>query len=95
MVGKYYPWMIFVGLLLLLGFSGSNYAKAIDSILWPVRLGLIAGLSILFGWSRWRHRGDSLANRTGAPHDSADHFLRSVRRWYYGASKTERFGTHR
>jgi hypothetical protein len=86
MLRKHFPWMIFFGFLLLLTFSASSYARVIDSILWPVRFGLIAGLSILFVWSRWRHRGDSFANRT-APHDSADHFLTSVRRWYYGDQK--------
>jgi hypothetical protein len=87
MVRKYYPWLLFLAFLLLLTFSASSYARAIDSILWPVRLGLIAGLSVLFVWSRWRHRRDSLANRTAIPHDSADHFLSSVRRWYYGDTK--------
>ena len=87
MVKKYYPWMIFFGFLLLLTFSSSSYAKAIDSILWPVRLGLVAGLSILFARSWWRHREDSRSDDGDAPRDSADHFLASVRRWYYGDQK--------
>jgi hypothetical protein len=84
MLKKHYPWLIFVAFLLLLTFSASSSATIIDSILWPVRLGRIAALSILFVWSRWRHRNDSCANRAGTAHDSADHFLSSVRRWYYG-----------
>jgi hypothetical protein len=87
MVRKYYPWMIFVAFVLLLTFSASSYARVIDSILWPVRFGLIAGLSMLLAWSRWSHRGDSLANRAGAPRDSADPFFTSVRRWYSGEPK--------
>ncbi len=87
MAGRYYPWIIFVGFLLLLTASASSYARAMDAMLWPVRLGLIGGLSILLVWSRWRHRGDSLANGTGTPRDSADHFLAFVRRWYYGEPK--------
>jgi hypothetical protein len=87
MLKQYYPWMIFVGFLLLLTFSSSNYSTTIDAILWPVRLGLIAGLSILFARSRWRHRAGSRADRTSAPQDSTDHFLSSIRRWYYGDPK--------
>jgi hypothetical protein len=84
MVKKYYPWMIFLSFLLLLTCSASSYARVIDSILWPVRLGLIAGLSALFVWSRYRQR-DAATKTT--PHDSADHFLSAIRRWYYGDTK--------
>jgi len=87
MVKKYYPWMIFFGFLLLLTFSSSSYAKTIDSILWPVRLGLVAGLSILFARSWWRHREDSHSDDGDASRDSADRFMTSVRRWYYGDQK--------
>lgn len=85
MARKYYPSIIFLGFVLLLTFSASSYARVIDSILWPVRFGLIAGLSILFVWSRWRHRNDSPAN--GVSRDSADHLLTSFRRWYYGVQR--------
>jgi hypothetical protein len=87
MAKRHYPWLIFVGFLLLLTFSASRYAGVIDSILWPVRFGLIAGLSILFVWSRWRHRNDSLRNPNGVSRDSADQFLTSCRRWHEGVQK--------
>ena len=63
MLRKYYRWMIFLAVFLLLAFSATSYAKAIDSILWPVRFGILAGFSLLFVWSWWRHRDDSSAHR--------------------------------
>jgi len=87
MLRKYYPWMIFLAVFLLLASSATSYAKAIDSILWPVRFGILAGFSLLFVWSWWRHRDDSSPHRKAATGDSADNFLASVRRWYYGDQK--------
>jgi membrane protein implicated in regulation of membrane protease activity len=87
MLRKYYPWIIFLGFFLLLVFSASTYAKAIDRMLWPVRFGVLAGFSILVVWSWWRHRRDERARDKGAPRDSVDHFLSSARRWYHGDQK--------
>jgi hypothetical protein len=36
-------WIVFFGVLLLLVFSNSPYAKIFDSVLWPVRFGILAG----------------------------------------------------
>ena len=80
---KYYPRLLFLGSLLLLASSASGNAQAIDALLWPIRLGLIAGLSFLLVWFRWRHRQGALADRSNS-HDSADRFLSSIRRWYDG-----------
>jgi ABC-type nickel/cobalt efflux system permease component RcnA len=84
---KYYPWVIFLGFLLLLLFSSTSWAKTMDWLLWPLRFGIIAGFSILLIWSRWRHRNDERAEGRSAHKDSADHFLASVRRWYHGVQK--------
>ena len=84
-----YPWILFCGVLLLLVFSSSSYSKAIDSILWPVRFGILAGVSILFVWSWWRHRKDASGRPSSAASDSADHFLTSLRRWYYSDQRIE------
>jgi ABC-type nickel/cobalt efflux system permease component RcnA len=78
------PWVIFLGFLSLLVFSASPVAQTIDWLLWPVRFGLIAGMSAILLWSRWRHRNDNKDTNHTAGKDSADHFLASVRRWYYG-----------
>ncbi len=80
MVKKYYAWVLFSAFVLLLVFSTTPYARVIDSILWPVRFGILVGISILFVRSWWRHR-------TVAPKNSTDDFLTSVRRWYYGEPK--------
>jgi ABC-type nickel/cobalt efflux system permease component RcnA len=81
------PWVIFLSFLTLLSFSSTSLARTVDWLLWPIRFGLIAGLSLVFLWSRWRHRNDALADKTAAHRDSADYFLSSVRRWYYGNRK--------
>jgi ABC-type nickel/cobalt efflux system permease component RcnA len=87
MLRKYYPWLIFVAFLLLVVFSASSYARAIDWMLWPVRFGVLAGFSILVIWSWWRHHRDKSATDESASLDSVDHFLSSVRRWYHGDQK--------
>jgi NhaP-type Na+/H+ or K+/H+ antiporter len=87
MIRKYYPWLIFLAVFLLLAFSASPYAKAIDSILWPIRIGILAGFSLLFLWSWCRHRADADAQGKPASKDSADHFLASARRWMRGDQK--------
>jgi len=87
MLRKSYPWLIFLGFLLLAVFSASSYAKAVDWMLWPVRFGILAGFSILVAWSWWRHRRDNSATDESLSPDSVDHFLSSVRRWYHGERK--------
>lgn len=87
MIRRVGPWILFIAFLSLLVFSATSVAKTIDWLLWPIRLGLIAGLSLVLLWSRWRHRNDA-SEKHAAHKDSADHFLSSVRRWYYGDSKT-------
>lgn len=81
------PWVIFLSFLTLLTFSSTSLARTVDWLLWPIRFGLIAGLSLVFLWSCWRHRNDGLADKKAAYKDSADYFLSSVRRWYYGDPK--------
>jgi hypothetical protein len=81
------PWIIFLSFLTLLVLSASSLAQTVDWLLWPIRFGLIAGLSLLLLWSRWRHRSDRPTDKHAARKDSADYFLSSVRRWYYGDPK--------
>jgi ABC-type nickel/cobalt efflux system permease component RcnA len=76
------PWVIFLSSLTVLIFSSTFLAKTVDWLLWPIRFGLIAGLSLVFLWSRWRHRNDGPADKMATHKDSADQFLSSVRRWY-------------
>jgi hypothetical protein len=47
-VTKALTWIVFFGVLLLLVFSNSPYVKLFDSLLWPLRFGILAGFSILF-----------------------------------------------
>jgi hypothetical protein len=86
-IRRVYPWIIFVAYVSLLAFSATAVAKRIDWLLWPIRIGLIAGLSVFVLWSRWRHRSDDTSGGDGAEKDSADRFLMSFRRWYYGDRK--------
>jgi hypothetical protein len=80
MIRRVYPWILFLVCAAFLAFSASPFARSVDNwILWPLRLGVIFGLSLIVLWSRWRHRN-------GSSHDSADSFLTSLRRWYYGDS---------
>ena len=87
MFKKVSPWFIFVGVLALLVFSESSFARTVDWLLWPVRFGLIAGFSGLLLWSRWRHRGHRSAEGQTVPKDIADDFLSAARRWFYGGQK--------
>ena len=87
MIKRVIPWIIFFSFLSLLVFSASSLAQTVDWLLWPIRFGLIAGLSLLLLWSRWRHRNDGSTIKDVAHKDSADHFLSSLRRWYYGDRK--------
>jgi membrane protein implicated in regulation of membrane protease activity len=86
-IKKVAPWFIFVGVLALLVFSESSFARTVDGLLWPVRFGLIAALSVLLLWSRWRHRADSSTKDQAATRDVADGFLSAARRWFYGEQK--------
>ena len=90
MIKKIAPWFIFIGVLALLVFSESSFARTVDWLLWPVRFGLIAGLSAVFLWSRWRHRADSSRKDQAATRDMADDFLFAARRWFYAAPKRPR-----
>ena len=87
MIKKIAPWFIFVGVLAVLVFSESSFARTVDWLLWPVRFGLIAGLSVLLFWSRWRHRADRSKEDQAATRDMADAFLSAARRWFYGGQK--------
>jgi len=84
---KSLPWIVFFGVLLLLVFSNSPYVKISDSVLWPVRFGILAGFTILLLWSRGRHRRDDAASRNAASPDAVDHFLSSAVRGFHGDSK--------
>jgi hypothetical protein len=84
---KSVPWIVFIAALLLLVFSNSPYVKMFDSVLWPVRFGILAGFSILLLCSRWRNRRDDAASRNTAWPDAADLFLSSAVRWFHGDSK--------
>lgn len=85
MVRRVAPWMTFVACLSLLILSTSSFAQTVDWLLWPIRFGLIAGLSVVLLWSRWRHRSDKPSHN--ARKDFADGVLSSARSWYYGDSK--------
>jgi ABC-type nickel/cobalt efflux system permease component RcnA len=87
MIRRFYPWIIFVAFVSLLAFSATSAAKTIDWLLWPIRFGLIAGLSAFVVWSRWRHRNDGPPVNDGAKKDAADDFLSAFRRWCYGDAK--------
>jgi len=87
MIRRVIPGIIFFSFLTLLIFGATSLARTVDWLLWPIRLGLIAGLSLVFVWSRWRHRNDGPTDKHAAHEDSADYFLSSVRRWYYGDPK--------
>jgi hypothetical protein len=56
MLKKTFPWIVFFGVLLLLVFSVSSYVQALDSLLWPIRFGILAGFSVLFVRYWWRRR---------------------------------------
>lgn len=86
MLKKSVPWIVFFGVLLLLVFSNSSHVKAFDSLLWPIRFGILAGFSILLAWSRWRHRGEAANRKTASP-DAADQLLSSAVRWFHGDPK--------
>jgi hypothetical protein len=51
MIRRVYPWIIFIAFLSLLAFSATSIAKTIDRLLWPIRFGLIVGMSLVFVWS--------------------------------------------
>jgi hypothetical protein len=87
MLRKFYPWVIFLGFLLLLVFTSTSWAKTIDWLLWPLRFRILAGFSILLVWSCRRHRDDESAAGSRVHRDAADHFLASVRHWYHGEQK--------
>ena len=75
MIRRVYPWIIFIAYMSLLVFSTTLVAKRIDWLLWPIRFGLIAGLSLFVLWSRWRHRNDRPTAKDAAHKDSADRFI--------------------
>lgn len=87
MFKKVAPWFIFVGVLALLFFSESSFVRTVDGLLWPVRIGLIAGFSGLLLWSRWRHRAHRSEEGQTAPKDMANDFRSAARRWFYGGQK--------
>jgi len=82
MLKKAIPCMIFISVLLFLALSASPFAATIDSLLWPIRFGILAGFSILLVWSRRRHRDDEPRDAKFAPTDSPDHFLSRAIRWF-------------
>ena len=88
MIRRVYPWIIFIAYVGLLAFSATSIAEKVDRLWHLIRFGLIAGLSLVFLWSRWRHRNDRPTAENAARKDSADRFLWSFRRWYYGDPET-------
>lgn len=82
---KTFPWIVFFGVLLLV-FNASSYVQAIDSLLWPIRFGILAGFSVLFARYWWRRQNDS-GNHRVRPADSADNFLSFAIRWLHGDVK--------
>ena len=87
MFRRVYPWIIFIAYVSLLAFSATSVAKGVDGLWGQVRFELIACLSLVYLWSRWRHRNDRPTAKDAAQKDSADRFLASFRRWYYGDPK--------
>jgi hypothetical protein len=73
----FYPWIIFIAFLSLLAFSATSAAKTVDRLWGQIRFELIAGLSQVFLWSRWRHRNDGPTAKHAAHKDSADRFMSS------------------
>ena len=87
---KVAAWIMFPGVLGLLVFSASSSARTVDCILWPVRLGVIAGVSRFLLWSRWRRRAAPFGTRQSAPGDTVDDFLSAVLRCFYGEPQQPR-----
>jgi len=82
MLKKVIPCIIFISVLLFLALSASPFVRTIDSLLWPIRLGILAGFSILLVWSRRGHRDDKPRDAKFAPTDLPDHFLSKAIRWF-------------
>jgi membrane protein implicated in regulation of membrane protease activity len=87
MIRRIYPWVIFIAYVSLLAFSATSVARGVDGLWGQIRFELIAGLSLVYLWSRWRHRNDDPTTKHAVNKDSADRFLLSFRRWYYGDPK--------
>jgi hypothetical protein len=60
MLKKTFNWIVFFGALLLLVFSASSFVRTLDSLLWPIRFGILAGFSVLFVGYWWRHRNATI-----------------------------------
>jgi hypothetical protein len=88
MRGKVGAWALFLGCLLLLGFTATtHYSKTADLALISLRLALLAVLSILVVRERWRHRDDQQQRETHSRPDAGDTILQRFRRWSYDEQK--------
>jgi hypothetical protein len=81
---KILAWALFLGCLFVLSLGSSRYVQIADRVLLPVRLLLLAGVSILLTREWWRGR-DDVRKRWDRPRtDGGDRLLQRIRRWYYG-----------
>ena len=84
---KIWAWVIFFASLLVLLLGETHYLAMADRALLPLRLVLLAALSILVTRKWWRGRqklGGRWENRRV---DAGDRFLQRARDWYYGDAK--------
>lgn len=84
---KIAAWTVFLGCLFVLSLGGSRYVQNAERVLLPVRLLLLAAISLLMirEWSRGR---DGVRERWQDPRpDAGDRILKRLRAWYYGDAK--------
>jgi hypothetical protein len=84
---KIWPWVIFFACLLVLSLGQTHYIALADRALMPLRLALLAGLSLLVTRKWWRGRQHLAGMWEGRRTDAGDRFLQSARGWYYGEPK--------
>jgi hypothetical protein len=84
MLRKTFPWIVFFGVLPQPAYLQRD-VRALDSLLWPIRFGILAGFSVLFV-RHWSKHGSDSGSHPVRPADSADHFLSSIR-WFHGDVK--------
>jgi hypothetical protein len=84
---KIVAWTLLGGCLFLLSSASSPYMRNAERVLLPLRLLLLAGISLLVIREWWRDRCEARAGRQSPRNDAARRFLRSIRRWYYGDLK--------
>jgi hypothetical protein len=81
---KILAWAVFLGCLFVLSLGSSRVVQISDRLLLPVRLLLLAGVSILMAREWWRGRDDVRKGWSSPRTDVGDRILQRLRRWYYG-----------